>query len=233
MATPYATLHFEEVASTQDEARRAFDGVPVLVTAARQSAGRGRQGAEWWNAPRPLAASLAFRPAWPVATWPRLALVAGLAACAALGKGVIKWPNDLRYRGRKIGGVIAESDTRSVVVGLGVNLWWPGAPPTVGGLYDVDPGPSESQRVATRWAGELLRRAAASPDEWGRAEYLELCETIGTRIEWDPGGSGMAVDVDLSGALVVDTGASRVLLSSGEVRQIRPATLGPAKEVPS
>jgi BirA family biotin operon repressor/biotin-[acetyl-CoA-carboxylase] ligase len=227
MATPYVTAHLGEVPSTQDEARDRFAEIPVLVTAASQSAGRGRSNNEWWNAPRLVAASLAFEPSWPTANWPRLALVAGLAARDVLPGLWLKWPNDLVVRDGKVGGILAEADAEAVTVGLGLNLFWPDAPDGVGAAYGADPGEDAPTTIAEAWCESLLDRANADRDEWGLDQYREACVTLGADVQWEPGGSGRALDVDMDGALVVETSEGTITLRSGEVRTVRGATLVP------
>lgn len=223
MATPYALIALEEVSSTQDVAAVRAAGVPLLVVAVRQSAGRGRLGRTWETAPRALAASLAVRPrGWPVDAFPRISLVAALAACTVLERGVAaKWPNDLVRDDAKVAGLLAEASGPQIVIGLGVNLWWPDAPPGIGALFEEDPGPDVHRRLAERWADDLLERLAAGPGAWGRAEYRSLCRTIGRTIRWKPEGEGVARDVDDAGRLVVDTRRGEVRLSSGEVWEVR------------
>ena len=121
-----------ETASTQDSARRMSAGSPgLVVTAGRQTAGRGRLGRAWADTSHlGIAATFvvprAMRPA------PLLAAGAGLAMCAtaedALGcTGALglKWPNDLIEAGgsrRKVGGVLIEADDQVALVGIGVNV---------------------------------------------------------------------------------------------------------------
>jgi len=214
----------DTTASTQDEARRRFSGGPVLVVAARQTAGRGRRGGAWEAAPRALAATLAFCPPWPEETWPRLTLAAGVAACGALGAGVrLEWPNDLVAEGRKVGGLLTEAAGGVVAVGLGVNLHWP--QPTVAGagaLWDQDPGPGAASQMAQAWAQGLLARVAAGPERWGRGEYAACCATLGREVTWEPAGRGRAVAVAVDGGLEVETPAGRRVLYAGEVHTVRP-----------
>lgn len=225
MATPYATTHLTETRSTQDEARSRFDeSQPVLVTAQRQTAGRGRGGREWWNAPRALAASLAVQPAWPRNAWPRLSLVAGLAIRSVVGSLDLKWPNDVLRETKKVGGILSESSSQGVVVGLGLNLWWPNPPQGVAALYPEDPGAAAAGEMAQAWAEELLRRLEGPPEAWGREEYIAACSTLGREIIWDSG-RGVARTVDERGRLVVETADGDVALGSGEVRSVRPTTL--------
>ena len=70
----------------------------------------------------------------------------GLAIAEALdagGKRIgLKWPNDLVIDDAKVAGVLAELDLSTaaqpaVVVGIGINLTWPG-PPEVGGTCLLD-----------------------------------------------------------------------------------------------
>jgi len=211
-------------ASTQDEARLAYSGRPLLVVAARQTAGRGRRGRTWETAPRALAASLAFAPAWPESAWPRLTLAAGVAACSALGAGVqLEWPNDLVRGGAKVGGLLTEAADGVVIAGLGANLYWPR--PTVegaGALYEQDPGPEAARDLAAVWAAGLLERVAAGPGGWGLEEYAGVCATLGREVTWEPSGRGRAVQVQEDGGLVVETPAGRGVLYAGEVHTVRP-----------
>ncbi len=229
MATPYALVHLDRVASTQTEARERFGGEPVLVVADRQHAGRGRSGRRWLQADRALFASLAFAPALEPRRWPVIPLLAGLAAREALdGAPCLKWPNDLvRGDGTKLGGILTEASGGVVVVGLGVNLWWERPAEGAAALHGDDPGPQAAGTIARRWAGEVLSRVV-DPGGW-RAEYVPVCVTLGEQITWagrPAPGRGVAVDVADDGALLADTVAGRVRLLAGEVREVRAATLG-------
>jgi BirA family biotin operon repressor/biotin-[acetyl-CoA-carboxylase] ligase len=107
-------------------------GVADAALAELQSAGRGRQGRRWVS---PFGASLALSLGWtfPDAERvdPTLSLAVGVAVCRALGtvgaRGIrLKWPNDVWFEDRKLGGVLVETrvggGTAHVVVGLGLNL---------------------------------------------------------------------------------------------------------------
>ncbi len=223
MATPYALLHLEETPSTQDVAGERYAGSPLLVVADRQAAGRGRSGNPWYNAERSLAASLAVAPGWDLVHWPRIPLVAGLAARQVLpGTVGLKWPNDLVVGAHKVGGVLVEAGERRVVIGLGVNLWWSDPPAAAGSLLAADPGPTLASTIAQDWAADLLNRLDAPASDWGRGEYRRACVTLGRDVAWDPAGRGRAVDVDEMGRLVVDTDGGRVLLSAGQISHLRP-----------
>ncbi len=223
MDTPYVSIVMEDIPSTQDAAVAHAHNAPVLVVTARQTAGRGRAGNRWETAPRAIAASLAVRPhGWESSQFPRLSLVAALSARSVLGQTIAcKWPNDLLKGEAKVAGLLLEAVGDLVVIGLGVNLWWPDPPPRFAGLLDKDPGPDFGPEVASRWCDDLLVRIEGGPIHWGREEYRRACGTIGRPIRWNPSGSGLAIDVDCDGQLVVETDSGRVNLSSGAVWEIR------------
>jgi len=229
MDTPYDTVLLGTVASTQPEALRRFRGDPVLVSATRQTDGRGRSGNTWIAARRAVAASLAIPARWPPETQPRLALVAGLAACDVLDASGgldapvgLKWPNDLMAGDAKVGGIIAEGHGEVLVIGLGINLWWPDPIPGAGALAGDDPGADEPHRIARAWADRVLMRSQAGPENWGRAEYLRRCTTIGRRVVWHGGpGPGTAVGVTPDGALEVDLPSGRTAVHAGAVTALR------------
>lgn len=218
MATPYLQFRYQTVSSTQDVARDSFDRLPVLVSATEQSAGRGRTGSAWSSAPAAVAVSYAHR---IVGEDRPLSLMAGLAAVKVVERYAptrLKWPNDLMLDGDKVGGILVEILDAVAVVGLGLNLHWPDKPPDTGHLFEDPPPDGLSFELAALWGAELNR----SWDQvgWDRERYIEVCDTVGRDVVWD-GGKGHAVDVDPSGALVVETEEGILRLTSGAVRHVR------------
>lgn len=198
----------------------------MLVVASGQTNARGRSGSVWETAPRALAASLAFTLSWPTDSWGPIPLVAGVAA-ARVCPVDLKWPNDLvRADGNrvavKLGGILIEAEGSMLIAGIGMNLWWPGAPDGIGGLWEDDPGPARAVELARSWAGGLLALVEQGPDGWPRDEYRDRCVTLGTGITWEPDGQGRAETVAVDGGLVVDTPNGRRTLRSGAVTHVRP-----------
>lgn len=125
-----------ETQSTNDDALAAAKrGAPhgALFGAETQSRGRGRRGSEWVSTPgEGLWFSLLLRPELRPELAPGLALCAGLSVRAALAARVaapvqVKWPNDVLAGGRKVAGILVESQLNgaqitSVVVGIGINV---------------------------------------------------------------------------------------------------------------
>ncbi|MFP3913808.1 MAG: biotin--[acetyl-CoA-carboxylase] ligase [Actinomycetota bacterium] len=224
MDTPYSSWTFDEVASTQDEAReRAAPGRPAVVVAHRQTGGRGRSGSGWVTAPRAVATSVGMIPAWAPDRLPLLPLVAGVAARRTLGPAVgLKWPNDLVVGASKVGGILVEARDGVVVAGLGLNLYWPDPLPGAGALFPSDPGREEGPRLGVAWAESLLALVDRGPERWPGDEYREGCVTLGQEISWEPDGRGRAVGISADGSLQVVTsdGRSRSL-SAGAIRHLR------------
>lgn len=135
---PFVTrlVVLESVDSTNAELRRlASAGAPegTVVLAGRQSAGRGRRGRAWYSEPGlGLYLSLLLRPRGEAREATRWTVAASLAACGACrdhcGDGaVIKWPNDVMFDGRKLGGILVEMRSaggrpQELVVGIGLNV---------------------------------------------------------------------------------------------------------------
>lgn len=234
MATQYVIHRLDEVGSTQDEARTRFDGrQPVIVLAARQLQGRGRTGNEWVHAPRATAASVALHVDWDDASLGLVPLVAGMAARRAVAgaTGVevgLKWPNDLMRGGDKVGGVLVEASGGIVVAGCGINVWWPDAPAGVAAIGDTDPGQDATFDLAETWARAFVAGVQAGPHGWDLDAYVAACVTLGSDVAWDPDGRGCATGIAADGGLIVRTATGVMTLRSGEVRMVRPTTLGPA-----
>jgi BirA family transcriptional regulator, biotin operon repressor / biotin---[acetyl-CoA-carboxylase] ligase len=127
-------IDLEECASTNDEAARlARAGARhgTIVIAERQTGGRGRDGRVWQSPPGGLYLSAILRPALAIVDVPPITLAIGVGVCDAAramgAQAVLKWPNDVLVGGRKLAGVLVETQSQgsrleSVVVGIGINL---------------------------------------------------------------------------------------------------------------
>ena len=137
-AWPHGTglLRLDEIDSTNAEARRraeAGEAGPLWITAARQTAGRGRRGRVWQGGAGNLAATLLLRPGVAPAAAAQLGFAAALAVadlaahCAPKATVTVKWPNDVLADGRKLSGILLEagpgtSENAWLAIGIGVNL---------------------------------------------------------------------------------------------------------------
>ena len=105
----------------------------TLVITDHQTEGRGRLDRTWWSPPgKDLLFSLIFRPSLTIAQTFRLTVVSSLAIAEAIRQetgleALIKWPNDIFVKGKKIAGILSEVSGTSgrleyVVVGIGINV---------------------------------------------------------------------------------------------------------------
>lgn len=114
--------------AARDEARRGAAGGTVVI-AGEQTGGRGRLKRAWFTPPGNVALSIVLYPG--PADLPYLIMVASLAVACAIEKltGLktqIKWPNDVLISGKKVCGILVESDVRAgqatAIVGIGINV---------------------------------------------------------------------------------------------------------------
>jgi BirA family biotin operon repressor/biotin-[acetyl-CoA-carboxylase] ligase len=216
IGTPH--VHHRLADSTNERAKAlAAAGAPhgTLITAAEQTAGRGRQGRSWLaEAGAAVLMSVVLRP--PPEALPLAAAVAVAEAVPA--ETAIKWPNDVLVGGRKLAGILVEGRPQEgwVVLGIGLNV--SGIPEEVGDIAASLEGAERDEVLAALL--ERLEARLSSPleevlDEWRRRDAL-----LGQEIAWD-GGSGVAAGIDSDGALLVDTDDGRVALVAGEVHLTR------------
>jgi BirA family biotin operon repressor/biotin-[acetyl-CoA-carboxylase] ligase len=235
-----APVRFDEVTgSTQATALAlAGQGAPewTLVAAGHQTAGRGRLGRTWLDAPGALLVSIVLRPPVEPERAGLLTLLAGLGMAEALGDSGVevgcKWPNDLLVDEQKVGGILAESVVREgrlahVVLGLGVNL--AGAPEVPGarGLGGLDAATVLGAFLEVFARDERAFAAGAVGGALDR--YRWRCVTLGrpvraTTVEGQVV-EGVAEDVDGDGALLVRTDEGVRTIRSGEVEHLRPPAL--------
>jgi BirA family transcriptional regulator, biotin operon repressor / biotin---[acetyl-CoA-carboxylase] ligase len=227
-------VHYRLTDSTNARARElAVSGAPdgTIVTAAEQSAGRGRQG-RTWSAPagRTLLMSAIVRELSRRDALLPLAVPVAVAETCDHFVGTrcgIKWPNDIWIEGRKLSGILLEGRPQEgwAVIGIGLNV---GTTP--------EEFPEELRRMATSLAIEsgsdpgvsavlealldaldrrLTDKRAAILAAWRERDVL-----LGSRVRWT-GGEGTAAGLDEDGALLVETDSGRVALDAGEVHLLR------------
>jgi BirA family biotin operon repressor/biotin-[acetyl-CoA-carboxylase] ligase len=199
--------------------RIAATGAPhgTLVTAAEQTAGRGRQGRSWISPPGgALLASLVLRRLDPL-----LSLRAGLAVADVAGPAArVKWPNDVLLDGRKLAGVLVEGRPQEgwAVLGIGVNLDASALAPELAAGSLQRPGEAEAALAELLAALEL--RLAEPPAET-LAALRARDALLGAPVRW-AAGEGTGAGIDDAGRLRVRTAAGGELaLDAGEVHLSR------------
>ncbi len=224
--------------STQDLARQlaqagAAEGTVVL--AGRQTAGRGRLGRSWISPRGGLYFTVILRPS--PEHLKALVIIAALAVARAIERLArlqtsLTWPNDVRVAGRKISGILSESELvgQSVsyaLVGIGVNVNADMAayPETAALATSVmtELGREVSREalaagILNEFEALYLAAQAGEPihQEW-RARLVTLGKEVQVRFGEQVEG-GLAEDVDSDGSLILRRAdGSRVTIAAGDV----------------
>ena len=122
---PY-NIHYQPIISSTNE--WILQNIPSLkkgdlCVAEYQTAGRGRRGRQWLS---PFAGQIIFSFYWtfdPKKSIEGLSLVIGLAIAEVLNVQV-KWPNDILFDGRKLGGILVEiANHKNGMLNLVIGVW--------------------------------------------------------------------------------------------------------------
>jgi BirA family biotin operon repressor/biotin-[acetyl-CoA-carboxylase] ligase len=206
-----------------------------------QHAGRGRLGRRWLA---PFGCGLAMSLSWTFSdaarALPALSLGVGVAVSRALRRtganGIaLKWPNDIWFRDRKVGGVLVEIRAEAggpahVVIGVGLNVCLPEAErqkiesigAQVAAAADACAESPSRNRIAGALLDELLDMLwqfehsgfTAFREEWQGLDALagrEVRLSMGDQVL-----SGIARGVDSDGALFLESDGCVQRFVSGE-----------------
>ena len=223
-------IHLAECESTQ-LLLGPDDPEGAIATTDHQTAGRGRLGRRWLEAPgTSVIVSVLLRPPAERRA-PELSLVAALAVARTLDEATghaearIKWPNDVLLDGRKVAGILAEMKGVAVVLGIGLNVNQTadelpeGTKLEAASLRSLDGVVRDREAVL---AG-LLRRLDAVYAEWRAAGLGPLLPELeardflrGRRLRTGTT-VGAGAGIDAEGRLRVETDTGPVLVESGEI----------------
>ena len=208
----------------------------TVVTTDQQTRGRGRKGREWISPQGVnLYLSIILKPEVSPAEASQLPVLSVIASIRALKRMapdlpiMIKWPNDIYCRGKKISGTLCEMKAEIdrvnyVVVGTGININMKQPPDSIGDTATsllIETGMEYSRVKITVFLLEELERIYNKwlskgnlefiTDEWNRSSYLKGLEVdvrTPTRII-----TGKAIGIALNGAL-------KLKLPDGSVRLV-------------
>ena len=226
---------FDEVSSTNIKAKELaiygeYEG--TVVIARIQKKGKGRFDRIWESPDGGLYLSIILKPD----VFPDKITILPLLAALAVSKTInsyglsakIKWPNDVRVKGKKIAGILFESESygpRYIVLGIGINL-----------NIKINFLSREIRSISTSMSQEIgtdvnyhsfLKKLLLNLDKYYKLlldkkydfilkEWKKHSDTIGNRIKITTTTEkivGKAYDIDMSGFLIVIT-------DSGEYKKI-------------
>jgi BirA family transcriptional regulator, biotin operon repressor / biotin---[acetyl-CoA-carboxylase] ligase len=221
--------HVAECESTQTLLGPA-DPEGSIATSDHQTAGRGRLGRSWVEAPgTSVIVSVLLRPP-PERRAPEISLVGAVAVALAVedttGRDAqIKWPNDVLLAGCKVAGILAEMRDDVVILGIGLNVNQTreqlpeDAKVEPASLRTVDGRVRDREEVLTT----LLHRLETCYRAWragGLASIhqdLDRRDFLRGRSVTVEGIGGVASGIDRAGRLVVAGEAGPRVVESGEV----------------
>ena len=234
---------WSKTASTNDVARdQARKGAKTgfLVAASKQTSGRGRLGRSWDSpAGRGLYVSLVLRPDMEMADAGQLTILTSLAVSDAVETvaGVrpqIKWPNDIVLKGKKLAGVLIETEQKAgklvfAVIGIGLNV-----------RHETEDFSPEVRDLATSLylaTGRTYRRVdvlvalleafekrLSQPFKKAREAWAASSLTLGQRVTLTTARGkkfGQALGLDESGALLVRNDSGQVeAITAGDMQAV-------------
>lgn len=241
----------DELASTNESLLAApplAPGAMDVCLAEFQSEGRGRRGRSWIA---PFGSGLCLSLSWSFRDTPpqlsALSLAVGVGVLRALGAlGIadvrLKWPNDLLYELRKLGGVLIELRAEAggpayVVIGLGLNVALPpearaaigaaGLP--VASLDDFAAAGQPSRSTLAAAVIGALERVLTEFEHSGFAPFAaewQAADALAARPARVESGEmrldGLARGIDVDGALLLEVDGTLRRIVSGDV-SLRPA----------
>lgn len=204
----------------------------TVVSALEQTGGRGQYERSFFSPAGGLYLSIILKPQLSFEHLPVIALIAGMACAHCLKRehGVellLKWPNDLYFKGKKLGGILTETlplkqgDSPVVVIGVGINVKKNmGIPKEIAGqvvfLEDICSFKIKLEELLPLIAQAVIEHAAMLVKD--REKLLAIYDKhdylLGRTIRWDiPDGSELTgVGQGING-----NGQYRLLAANGRV----------------
>lgn len=189
MPSEFNRIHYEEATSTNDvckEEHRKSSAITV-ITADKQTQGRGRNNKAWASPKGNVSFSFGF-------TSPKLidglSVKAGLTVAKTISKSLgrsvqLKWPNDLIFQSKKIGGILVEAENIGekfiLVIGIGINFFIVPKERHWGDLNIDDYQLKE--RFISELIKNLLKDIIDDPSPCWHREWNEFCVHLNQEVE--------------------------------------------------
>lgn len=194
MPERFTHLHFDSVDSTNDICLRECkkSSFPVVVTADSQKKGRGRNQKKWSSPHGSISFSYGYK---NKGVDQSISVKTGLIVAEAIKKILdiqisLKWPNDLIFNNKKIGGILVESENIDsifyVVIGVGINL---NIVPKESHWGDLNIDASEMQKkkgLIQEMSKGLMRLDDLEKREW-QQDWLAKCIHVNKEVTLNGG----------------------------------------------
>ena len=239
--------YYKSIDSTNNEIKRIAESEEqegIVVSAGEQTNGRGRRGHVWKSPSHDsIATSILLRPRVHTENVSRITILSAMAVCDAIREMYeletkIKWPNDVLIEEKKVCGILTElsaenNKVKYVVSGIGVNVHNMSFPEDIKDMAtSIDMELKKAGRTTIASRKELTEAIWRCFDGYYN-KFIETEDLNGVKIRYnellvnrgrevrvlDPKGgySGIALGIDDTGALIVDTGDRTVSVDAGEV----------------
>ena len=223
-------LHiYDEIDSTNDEAKR-IEGIKdfhIFITE-KQTKGRGRHGKKW-SSPNSGNIYMTISTSQNTSQINPISLILGLICKKAIDKLIkkssimLKWPNDILFNDKKIGGILVETEINKenvkTIIGIGINLninkeesWW----------GDLSRFALESKRneLINLILTEFLNIFDNSYDNW-LDDWKKSCMHINKEIEIFDGEhlkkKAIFKDIDAQGNAIIETKEGEEVIATGQI----------------
>lgn len=189
MPSEFNRIHYEEVTSTNDVCKEEHkkSSKITVITADKQTQGRGRSNKAWASPKGNVSFSFGFTSSGLI---DGLSVKAGLTVAKTISKSLrrpvqLKWPNDLIFESKKVGGILVEAENVEekfiLVIGIGINF---SIVPKEGHWGDLN---IDNYELKEKFISELIKNLLKdivddpSPD-WHR-EWNEYCVHLNQEVE--------------------------------------------------
>ena len=199
----------------------------LVVISEQQTAGRGRQGKEWYS---PDAGNIYMTIKFKDKNPAPLSLIIGLLISEAMdsvsGQKInagLKWPNDLLINKKKISGILIESEVNAdqieFIVGIGINYslpkkesWWG----EISELADILP----REKLINSILRGIINYSDNGYENW-KTEWEKRCMHIDTELKAVSNNQrdidiGIFKGINEEGKMLLQTKSELKLISSGE-----------------
>ena len=229
---------FDKVDSTQSRIvqwlPKTGDGA-VLVVAESQTKGEGRLGRPWISPPGGIWFTLALPLKLSLAQAAPFSLISALQVVHALKEinnleCEIKWPNDIIYDGKKLGGILLTTTNKFkrvwLLIGVGINVNNP-IPPDLSKVATSIQAIREQSQGRSRLIEAILLNfwtAWQDFDKTGFGPYKAAVETVLTGVgkpmkvlSGKKSTQGKLVGVDANGGLLLKSRSTTATVQAGEI----------------